>query len=201
ALPAMKQAADGGKRQLYFARDWHTNPAGNRVLANLLTQALAQPDLLGAPPREGRALDLPDEASEGAHRWLRNLGFFGALWAILGTLFLRRFPDLGAGYAYGWVAALLGTVAASFLGMDLLTWLLPPWLSRWVSTAIVVGLLGAILWYLRERLPVMGELFGSFVRRGQWYLLPVLVGLLSIGGLLVVAASSPWLAPFIYTLF
>jgi lysophospholipase L1-like esterase len=201
ALPAMKQAADGGKRQLYFARDWHTNPAGNRVVANLLTGALAQPDLLGAPPREARPLDLPEEASEGAGRWLRNLGTFGALWALLGTLFLRRFPDLGAGYAYGWVAALLGTVAASFLGIDVLTWLLPAWLARWVSTAIVVGLLGAILWYLRERLPVMGELFGSFVRRGQWYLLPVLVGLLSIGGLLVVAASSPWLAPFIYTLF
>ena len=64
-----------------------------------------------------------------------------------------------------------------------------------------VGVLGATLWYLRARLPVMGELFGTFVRRGQWYMLPVLVGLLSLGGLLVVAASSPWLAPFIYTLF
>ena len=83
----------------------------------------------------------------------------------------------------------------------LLTWILPPWLARWVSTAVVVGVLGAVLWYLRERLPVMGELFGSFVRRGQWYLLPVLVGLMSIGALLVVAASSPWLAPFIYTLY
>ena len=47
----------------------------------------------------------------------------------------------------------------------------------------------------------LAELFGTFVRRGQWYMLPVLVGLLSLGGLLVVAASSPWLAPFIYTLF
>ena len=65
----------------------------------------------------------------------------------------------------------------------------------------VLGVLGAAVWYLRERLPVMGELFATFVRRGQWYMLPVLVGLLSLGGLLVVAASSPWLAPFIYTLF
>ena len=47
----------------------------------------------------------------------------------------------------------------------------------------------------------MVELFGTFVRRGQWYVLPVLAGLLSLGALLVVAASSPWLAPFIYTLF
>ena len=70
-----------------------------------------------------------------------------------------------------------------------------------MSTLVILGVLGAALWYLRARLPVMGELFGTFVRRGQWYMLPVLVGLLSLGGLLVVAASSPWLAPFIYTLF
>jgi hypothetical protein len=79
--------------------------------------------------------------------------------------------------------------------------LVPPWLALWVSRAVALGVVGAILWYLRARLPVMGELLASFVRRGQWYALPVLVGLLSIGGLLIVAASSPWLAPFIYTLF
>jgi hypothetical protein len=55
--------------------------------------------------------------------------------------------------------------------------------------------------YLRGRLSVMLELFLAFVRRGHWYMLPVLVALLAVGGLLVVAASSPWLAPFIYTLF
>jgi len=66
---------------------------------------------------------------------------------------------------------------------------------------VVIGVVGATLWYLRARIPVMAELFTTFVRRGQWYMLPVLVGLLSLGGLLVVAASSPWLAPFIYTLF
>ncbi|MEO6710106.1 MAG: DUF5989 family protein [Planctomycetota bacterium] len=37
--------------------------------------------------------------------------------------------------------------------------------------------------------------------RGHWYLMPLLVVLLSIGSLLVVAASSPLIAPFIYTLF
>jgi len=201
ALPAMKSASENGSRALYFARDWHTNPAGNRVLANLLTTALGQSELLGAAPLEAKPLALPKAGAEGTGHRLRSLGILGALWALLGTLFLKRFPKQGAGYAYGWVAALLGTVAASFAGMDLLTWILPPWLARWVSTAVVVGVLGAVLWYLRERLPVMGELFGSFVRRGQWYLLPVLVGLMSIGALLVVAASSPWLAPFIYTLF
>jgi hypothetical protein len=32
-------------------------------------------------------------------------------------------------------------------------------------------------------------------------MLPLLIAMLSIGGLLVVASSSPFLAPFIYTLF
>jgi hypothetical protein len=70
-----------------------------------------------------------------------------------------------------------------------------------VPFVVVASILGAALWSLRKRLPIMAELFGTFVRRGQWYVLPVLAGLLSVGGLLVVAASSPWLAPFIYTLF
>jgi len=40
-----------------------------------------------------------------------------------------------------------------------------------------------------------------FALRGHWYLMPLLVVLLTIGSLLVVAASSPLIAPFIYTLF
>ena len=39
------------------------------------------------------------------------------------------------------------------------------------------------------------------MKRGHWYLMPLVVILLTVGSLLVVAASSPLVAPFIYTLF
>jgi len=200
-LAAMVSAADGGARPLYFERDWHTNGAGNRVLANALTASLGAPGLLGPPAREASPLALPAPAPAGLGGWTRAIAIVAALWALLGTLYARRFPAEGAMRSYGLVGALFASIAAIVAGVNLLTWLLPPWLSRWVSTAVVGGVFAAILWYLRDRLPVMAELFGSFVRRGQWYLLPVVVGLISVGALLVVAASSPWLAPFIYTLF
>ena len=124
-----------------------------------------------------------------------------AAWGLLGTLFLRRFPDQGPALAFGGVGGLVGLVVGIFLALDWLTGLLPLRMQSWVAPIAVSGLLVVCLWYLRRRLGVMAELFGTFVRRGHWYVLPVLAGLLSIGGLLVVAASSPWLAPFIYTLF
>ena len=45
------------------------------------------------------------------------------------------------------------------------------------------------------------KLLVAFVGRGHWYLMPLVTILLTIGSLLVVAASSPLVAPFIYTLF
>jgi len=197
---AMVAASEGGARQLYFERDWHTNAVGNRVLAAQIDAALAAPEFLGPPPKEAPPVSL-SSAAEHPSTLPRNLLIAVAVWAILGTLYLRRFPAEGAARSYGSVGALVGTVVGLIVLVSLLTSLLPIWIGRWVSTIVIVGILGAALWYLRERLPVMGELFATFVRRGQWYMLPVLVGLLSLGGLLVVAASSPWLAPFIYTLF
>ena len=47
----------------------------------------------------------------------------------------------------------------------------------------------------------VAELLKAFTLRGHWYLMPLVVILLSVGSLLVVAASSPLIAPFIYTLF
>ena len=54
---------------------------------------------------------------------------------------------------------------------------------------------------LRDRVGTIVELFGAFIGRGHWYLMPLVTVLLTIGSLLVVAASSPLVAPFIYTLF
>lgn len=197
---AMIAAADGGARQLYFTRDWHTNAVGNRVLAKEIDAALASPQLLGAPPHEAPPLALPSSA-EHPSTLGRNAIIVLAIWLVLGTLYVRRFPNEGALRGYASVGALVLGVVAIIFGFGFLASILPHWIGRWVSTLVIVGILGAAIWYLRERLPVMAELFGTFVRRGQWYMLPVLVGLLSLGGLLVVAASSPWLAPFIYTLF
>jgi hypothetical protein len=197
---AMVAAGENGQRQLYFERDWHTNAVGNRVLAKEIDAALAAPEFLGPPPHAAPPLALPSSA-EHPSNLPRNLAIAVAIWLILGTLYARRFPNEGAARSYASVGALICAVVLIIAGMGLLTSILPVWIARWVSSLVILGVLGAAVWYLRARIPVMGELFGTFVRRGQWYMLPVLVGLLSLGGLLVVAASSPWLAPFIYTLF
>lgn len=197
---ALLAASKGGAEALYFERDWHTNARGNRVLADEIADALAAPGLLGAAPRPAGAW-APAVRSAPASSLGRNLVIAGAVWLVLGTLFLRRFPDQGVAGSYGPVGVLVGTVVVLLYGIDWLASFLPLWLQSLVPGLVVAAILAASLWYLRKRLAVMAELFGTFVRRGQWYVLPVLAGLLSLGALLVVAASSPWLAPFIYTLF
>jgi len=53
---------------------------------------------------------------------------------------------------------------------------------------------------VRGKLSILGELW-SFLRvRKKWWLAPILIILLALGGLLVLAQSSA-LAPFIYSLF
>jgi len=198
---ALREAAENGASALYFERDWHTNALGNRVLAAELASALASPDLLGPAPRPATRWGDAGGAKSSRGAAGRNLLVVLAIWLLLGTLYLRRFPEQGALRSYGAVGALVGTVIAIFYSIDWLSGFLPASLRAYVPLAVVGGILGAASWYLRRRLGVMVELFGTFVRRGQWYVLPVLAGLLSLGALLVVAASSPWLAPFIYTLF
>lgn len=184
---------------LYFAHDWHTNGRGNRVLAGALATALAAPALLGAPPRVAAAAEreIPARATLP---W-RGIVALAGLVAVLGTLYARRFPEEGAVRAYGGVAVLVLFVVAFFRGATWALGALPEPVATWLARLAVLGLVLAIGWYLRDRFAVMAELFASFVRRGHWYMLPVLGGLLTIGALLVVAASSPWLAPFVYTLF
>ena len=65
----------------------------------------------------------------------------------------------------------------------------------------MAAILGFVGWKLGRRLGTIAELLRSFTLRGHWYLMPLVVVLLTIGSLLVVAASSPLIAPFIYTLF
>ncbi len=200
-LKALVAASDDSRLALYFERDWHTNALGNRVIAQSVADVLAQPRLLGAPPKKV-APDLSwaenNPLGQGPPVWPFALGVF---WLLLGTAFWRRFPGQGVLASYGGVGALLGSVVAVLAGLNWLSGVLPATLGWLLPRVAALALAGAIVWTLRRRLPVMVEVFFTFVRRGQWYLLPALAGLLSIGGLLVVAAASPWLAPFIYTLF
>jgi hypothetical protein len=47
---------------------------------------------------------------------------------------------------------------------------------------------------------LVGELWGFMRERKKWWLLPVLIVLLTLGALMVFAQGSA-LAPFIYTIF
>ncbi len=53
---------------------------------------------------------------------------------------------------------------------------------------------------LRTRFGIAGELLTFLWQRKLWWLIPMVVTLLAVGGLLVTAQSSA-LGPFIYTLF
>jgi hypothetical protein len=46
----------------------------------------------------------------------------------------------------------------------------------------------------------IGELFHFLIQRRAWFLIPIVVGLLAIGALIVLASATP-LGPFIYTIF
>ena len=70
-----------------------------------------------------------------------------------------------------------------------------------VFTALFLGIIVFLLWKLRKRMGIIMELYMSFTHRGHWYMMPLLAIMLAIGSLLIVAASSPFVAPFIYTLF
>jgi hypothetical protein len=78
---------------------------------------------------------------------------------------------------------------------------LPANLARPLLFLFVAGILTFVLYKVGRRVGTILELLKAFVLRGHWYLMPLIVVLLTIGSLLVVAASSPLVAPFIYTLF
>src|SRR5262249_21319322 len=135
------------------------------------------------------------------HRLGHRLVILVVVWVVAGTGYVLSHRGEGVLTGYAWVLGLVGAAFLAFSAFDLALGFLPLWLARCISLAVLVAILGVIVWHLRARIPVMAELFVTFVRRGQWYMLPLVAGLVSLGGLLVVAASSPWLAPFIYTLF
>ena len=212
--PALRAAAqpaksDGssGATHLYFAKDFHVNPAGNRVLARAIFERLNGADFLGpaagagpsaTPVTAAAAAILDAPAADPAPRWPFVLG---AVWLLLSTLYALSYRYEPFWSAYLKVAAMIGAVLLIlFVFGHLAGWLGPVW-GRRIGLAIVAGVVGYLLIKMAAKLGIMREVYGSFVRRGDWYMLPLIVAMLSIGGLLVVASSSPFIAPFIYTLF
>lgn len=193
-----EHAARGQK--LYFDRDWHLNPDGNRVFAHFLHDEF---DRIGFfPAGLGAATTVPappDHVEEGGvPTWVY---VFAVLWVFLSILFVVTYPDENKLFAPLKIGALLTAVFSIALGGNALIKLLPPEISRLAVLAFVLLVVGFIVYKLGRRVGTVLELFKSFTLRGHWYLMPLIVVLLSIGSLLVVAASSPFVAPFIYTLF
>lgn len=48
---------------------------------------------------------------------------------------------------------------------------------------------------------LLREIFDLLKHNKKWWLVPILIVLLGVGGLIAVALVSPGAAPFIYTLF
>lgn len=193
----LRTAAAGGE-QLYRSTDWHFGPEGSRVFAEALAQSL--PTDLNLPPASSAGA-LPPLAAQGAGGLPFAAKLFLGLWLALTGLFKLNNRDEPLWRAALGVGAMLGLVFGVFLGLIELQGLLPAGIGRLIPIVFVLGLLGFVAFKLGDRLGTVLELLRSFVLRGHWYLLPVVVVLLSIGSLLVVAASSPFIAPFIYTLF
>jgi hypothetical protein len=188
------------KGELYFQRDWHFNPAGNHAFAAVLHDELDRRGVFPAAyAAKSPASESPASTSE---EHLPTWPFvFAGLWLALGTLYARSYRDEPAWRAYLQVGGMLALVFAIAMGGGRLIGKLPPNIGLVLVVVVVGWLLIFILYKLGRRIATTLELFLAFTRRGHWYLLPLVVVLLSIGSLLVVAASSPLVAPFIYTLF
>lgn len=196
-----KAATDNGA-VLYNTVDWHLNPAGNRALAQFLHDEL---DTLGVFPESQQptvtveaGTALPEDVEGGVPTWAK---VFGVLWVLLTALYIGHYRDEPVWQPPLKVAGMLAAVFALVLGLGQIMQSLSPEVAKLVGMAVVLGILGFVGYKLGRRLSTIAELIKSFVLRGHWYLLPLVVVLLTVGSLLVVAASSPLVAPFIYTLF
>ncbi len=200
--PAMR-AVDAAEGSLYRETDFHLSPLGSRVLAGALAERLDSAVGSTAAPSVNHERSLAFAAtsppSGGIPTWAK---LFGGLWVALSGFYMVTYKDEeNVALAPLKVGALLGVVLGTFLGIAKLSESLPPSVGANLPILFAVGILGFVFYKLGDRLGTIFELLKSFVLRGHWYLMPLVVVLLSIGSLLVVAASSPLVAPFIYTLF
>ncbi len=200
---ALKAAMQETGESMYFEKDWHLNPAGNLAFAQFLDTSLmalnvfpaghaatAQATLVGGADAATSASAIP--------RWAF---WFVGLWVVLTLIYFGTYKDEALWQPPLKVGGMLGLIFGIVLGGSALLAHAPPFVAKLVGIAFVLWLVGFILYKLGRRIGTILELFKAFTLRGHWYLMPLVVVLLSIGSLLVVAASSPLVAPFIYTLF
>lgn len=198
ARPSLKTAA-AEEGDLYFPIDWHFNGAGNRAFAEFVHDALDATHVFPAAFAATRTVSLPHEPK--VFRVPTFAYVFLVLWAIVSTLYALTYRDEPMWRAPLQVGVMLALVFGILLGGKALVGLLPAQFAMPVFIVFFAGVLTFVLIKLGRRLGTISELFLAFTRRGHWYLMPLVVVLLTVGSLLVVAASSPLVAPFIYTLF
>ena len=126
---------------------------------------------------------------------------FSVLWVLLSALYAANYRDEPLWRVPLQVGGLLAMIFTIVIVGGGLLRQLPPSIAMAAGWIFVLAILGFVLYKLGRRVGTIAELISAFTRRGHWYLMPLLVILLTIGSLLVVAASSPFVAPFIYTLF
>jgi hypothetical protein len=190
---------------LYYTKDRHFSPEGNRAFAQGLWYKLIDDRYLGKPRGEfdaaiasGAAPTMPAAGPSGFPTWLTVVLI---LWAVLGLLYVLNYRDENGVAAFLKVGALIWTVVGLITLINLLVEVLPHGAGGAVVGLIVLGILLFLAFKLRKRFGIITELYIDFTNRGHWYMMPLLAVMLAIGSLLIVAASSPFVAPFIYTLF
>lgn len=199
---ALKSAAAAGG-PLFFEKDWHFNERGNAVFATALKTEI---DARGWFPAEFAPTRSVAQAPAHVHAPDEGgapfaLKLFAGLWAGLTLLYMLTYRDEPLWQPPLEVGALLLSVFAIFLGARWLIALVPPQIGPFVMIGLIGFVLIFVAYKLGHRVATILELMKSFTLRGHWYLMPLVVVLLTVGSLLVVAASSPLVAPFIYTLF
>lgn len=204
-LEPLKKAAGSGWTP-YYQRDFHLNAQGNLILAQTLKSDLEAAGLVSAAGADATPIHLaqldgstPPPAAPG--RMPTWPFWFVGLWAALGTLYTQTYKDENTVLGYLKVGGLLGVVFATAIGVTTLIGILSPLAGQLLLVGLVIAILTFVLYKLGDRIGTIAELMKAFTLRGHWYLMPLLTVLLTVGSLLVVAASSPLIAPFIYTLF
>lgn len=198
-LPALKAVAETGTA-VYFEKDWHLNPRGYHVLASRLYERLVEDDLLGGgtTPAGKAALETGIEVGTRIPTWVVVITL---VWLFLGTVWGLSYRDENFLLGYVKIGLFVAVMVGIVLGLNALIRMAGPDLGRYIGLGAVALIFGFVVVKTWSRIGIIKDVYASFVRNGHWYMIPLLVAMLTIGSLLVVASSSPFIAPFIYTLF
>jgi len=193
ALAVHRDAAP--TERLYWRDDWHLAPAGNEAVAEAIASFLTARIDPGTRGPRG-ALPRPTRSPLVAR---------ALVWAALSLLVasvMSRQPS-SRGFARDLVGAglMVAFVMTVVIGGGVLLAALPPLWSQLALAAVVVTFVTVAAYHMRDRFGTVAELIATFAGRGHVELMPTLVVLAGLGSLLIVAASSPFVAPFVYTLF